>query len=72
MGEAGIFHGEHLLVLSFVIWPDAWFDNIRRRFPRLEITSLQVDTNKPVEENVPKGQYHPTAQSTFHACMQWC
>jgi hypothetical protein len=69
MGDAGIFHGEHLLILSFATWPDAWLDNIRRRFPRLEITSLQIDTSQPVEENVPKGQYHPIY---FHACMQWC
>ncbi|KAF3390780.1 hypothetical protein DPV78_011101 [Talaromyces pinophilus] len=54
MGDAGIFHGEHLLILSFATWPDAWLDNIRRRFPRLEITSLQIDTSQPVEENVPK------------------
>lgn len=56
MGDAGFFRGgEHLLILSFSTWPDAWLDGIRRRFPRLEITTLQVDTSKPVEENVPSG-----------------
>jgi hypothetical protein len=56
MGDAGIFHqGEHLLILRGTNWPDASLDNIRRRFPRLEITSLQVDTSKPLEENVPSG-----------------
>lgn len=59
MGDAGIFHGDHLLILRFSTWPDAWLDDIRRRFPRLEITSLQVDTSKSVEENVPSGMHPP-------------
>ncbi|EEA23413.1 hypothetical protein EYB25_006152 [Talaromyces marneffei] len=53
MGTIGIFHGKHLLILSFANWPDVWLDNIRRRFPRLEITCLQIDTSKPIEESVP-------------------
>ncbi|EED13359.1 2-hydroxyacid dehydrogenase, putative [Talaromyces stipitatus ATCC 10500] len=54
MGEAGIFQNEHLLILRRMNWPDSWLDHIRRRFPRLEITSLDIDTSKPLEENVPK------------------
>jgi hypothetical protein len=57
MGDAGIFYGEHLLILRTASWQDAWLDNIRRRFPRLEITALQIDTSKPLEENVPSGMY---------------
>lgn len=59
MGEAGVSHSEHLLILRYANWPDSWLDNIRRQFPRLEITSLQVDTSKPLEDIVPKGQYWP-------------
>lgn len=55
MGEAGFAAGEHLLILRPFAWPDSWHDDLRRAFPTLQITALEIE-GKPLEEYVPKGK----------------
>jgi hypothetical protein len=55
MGEAGFTAGEHLLILRPFAWPDSWHDGLRRAFPTLQITALELD-GRPLEESVPKGR----------------
>lgn len=55
MGEAGFAARERLLILRPFAWPDSWHDDLRRAFPTLQITALELE-NRPLEEWVPKGK----------------
>lgn len=55
MGEARFSDREHLLILRPYAWPDSWHDDLRRAFPTLRITALEVE-NSPLEEWIPKGR----------------